>query len=649
MTLVTLTLVGTLLTGFTGEPPQLQCEALPELLTAMQLRHYARETVAPVAEKRAVEEFIKAMDPGKLLFLASEVKSFNRRLPKVFDTMRDGDCGALEEVAKLSVERAAADEAFVKKLLGPKFALDDDVELVLDADKRGYANTLAERNERLRALVHFQISNQLISGASLEEAKKRVAHRYELATKRVAERREAQDLPEILAKAFANGLDPHSDFFSAKDLEDFRISMRLSLEGIGAVLRSEDGYTRIQSIVPGGAADKEGTLRPKDKIVAVAQAGEEPVSTIDMDLRDVVQMIRGKKGTKVVLTVLREGKKARTFDVQIVRDKIDVKDQAAKITYETRKVGKKTYKIGVLDLPSFYGGNGGRSALEDVKALLEEAKREKVDGLVLDLSENGGGLLDFAVKISGLFIQSGAVVATKASTDETEILADEDDSTLYNGPLVVLISNASASASEILAGALKDYRRAVIAGGAQTFGKGTVQQLQPLPGGLGALKLTMGMFFRPSGASTQQRGVRSDISIPSIMDGYDLAEKDLDFALPHQSTPPFLSNTANAKGADRWSPVSASVVEKLRRASAARVSKSDKLQEIVKDASEQRKDEGAVKLSELREKAEKERKKNGDDEASDDEDAGKKAYEAKQAAFVAEGVDIAVDLARWQR
>lgn len=645
MSLPTLALLGPLLAGFSHGPPQMTCDALPELLTAMQVKHYARETVAPVSERRAVDKYIEVMDSAKMLFLESEVKAFRKRLPRVFDRMRDGDCKLLEEVAALSVQRARADARFVRSMLGDGYKLDESVELELDADTRGYPKTRAEREKRLAAMVHFQVSNQLISGAKLDKAKARVAHRYELVERRLKERREPQDLPEIMAKAFASGLDPHSDFFSAKDLEDFRISMRLSLEGIGAVLRSEDGYTRIQSVVPGGAADKEGTLRPKDKIVAVAQAGEEPVSTIDMDLREVVRMIRGKKGTTVVLTVLREGKDTRTFDISIVRDKIDVKDQAAKITYETRKVGKKSYKIGVLDLPSFYGGNGGRSAYEDVKNLLKEAKAEKVDGLVLDLSENGGGLLDFAVKISGLFIETGGVVATKASSGEVEVLSDEDDSTVYSGPLVVLISGASASASEIVAGALKDYGRAVVAGGAQTFGKGTVQQLQPLPGGLGALKLTMGMFFRPSGGSTQQRGVRSDLGIPSIMDGYDLAESELDHPLPHQSIPPFVSGSSSGRG-KVWAPVDAGQIAKLRKASKARVAKADKLQEIVKDAKEARKEKKRVKLSELRKKALEDK-----DEAAneDDDEASKKAYEAKQAAFVAEGVDIAVDLVRLQR
>lgn len=642
MQLHTLVLALPVLVGFTGDDtPQLQCEALPTLLRTMESTHYARTTVSEVAEKRAIDQFLQSLDPTKAVFLQSEVDGFKARLPQVFVTMAQGDCGLLEEVAKVSIARAEADEAYVKALLGPDYKLDESVTLELDAKKRGYAKTEEERRARLASLLHFQVSNQLISGTELPKAKERIIHRYELATRRVKERREAQDLPELFAEAFASGLDPHSSYFTAGALADFRIQMRLSLEGIGAVLRSEDGFTRIQSVVPGGAADKEGSLRPKDKIVAVAQEGEEPIGTIDMDLRDVVQMIRGTKGTKVILTVLREDKTTRTFDVEIVRDKIDVKEQAAKISYETRKVGKKSYTVGVIDLPSFYGGEGGRSALDDVQALLQEAKAKKVDGIVLDLSENGGGLLNYAVQISGLFLRTGAVVATRSFTGEVEVLADEDEETVYDGPLVVLVSPVSASASEILAGALQDYGRAVIAGGAQSFGKGTVQQLSPLPGGLGAVKLTMGMFFRPAGRSTQQEGVRSDVVIPSVMDAYDLAEANLDYSLPPSSTPPFLSTTANAKGAGHWAPVTSAVLNRLRKASEARVKKDKELQKILSDAKEQKKAEGPVSLAELRKKA-----LEAKDEGDKREDAAKNEYEKKQASFVAEGVSIAVDLIR---
>ena len=575
-----------------------------------------------------------------MLLLKDDVAMLERELPKVFRRMRSGQCDVLQRAARLVIARSQEDEKIVKALLSEDYVLDENVEIVIDPDQWDYPKTAQERAERVRRMVHFQISNQLVTGTSLDRAKERVIHRYELATRRLKERRAPTQLPGLYAKAYASSLDPHSDYLSPEFLANFQIQMRLSLEGIGAVLRSEDGFTLIQSIVPGGQADKEGTLRPKDKIIAVAQDQEEPISVIDMDLQDVVKMIRGKKGTKVTLTVLRDDPEARTFDVTIVRDKIDVKEQAAKIDYQTRQKGTKSFKIGVIDLPSFYGGQGGRSSYRDMKALLTEANAAKVDGLVLDLSRNGGGLLDEAVRISGLFIDTGNVVATRAFNGAVELLADDEDGVLYRGPLVVLISHASASASEILAGALKDYQRAVIAGGSQTFGKGTVQQLSQLPGGLGAVKLTMGMFFRPAGQSTQQVGVAADVTFPSVLDGFDIAEKNLDYSLPPQTIPPFLSPTANARGTDRYIPVSSQHIGVLKKRSEVRVAKSAVFAEILKDIEEADKQEGPVVLKELRARA-KNRGKG--------EEAAKADFEKKQEAFQLEGVSLVVDLIGLQR
>ncbi|MEO1338883.1 MAG: S41 family peptidase, partial [Myxococcota bacterium] len=361
----------------------------------------------------------------------------------------------------------------------------------------------------------------------------------------------------------------------------------------------------------------------------------EPVQIIEMDIRDAVKLIRGPKGTKVILTVRRAGK--GTFKIEIIRDKIDVKDRAAKITYEKRKIGGKEQLVGVLNLPSYYGGDGGRSSYEDVKALLEEAKQKKVDALVLDLSQNGGGLLSEAVRISGLFLRSGAIVATQSFDGETEVLNDEDTETTYSGPLVVLISQASASAAEISAGALQDYRRAVIAGGKNSFGKGTVQQLSGLPGGRGAIKLTTGMFFLPSGLSTQQRGVPAHILIPNVFDGSDRGEKDLDFSLSPTRTPPFVSSTANDRNPTfHWQPVSENITKTLAAKSKARVAKDKNLQDIVSQTKEREERPTRLSLKEIREEADKEDR--------DGEDA-KAEFERKSKAFVDEGVNIAADLA----
>ncbi|MEO1336454.1 MAG: S41 family peptidase, partial [Myxococcota bacterium] len=331
---------------------------------------------------------------------------------------------------------------------------------------------------------------------------------------------------------------------------------------------------------------------------------------------------------------------AETFEVTIVRDKVDVKDQAATIRYETKKVGKKTYEVGIIELPSFYGSRDGRSSYRDVKELVETARKKKIDGIVLDLSRNGGGLLEDAVRITGLFIQTGAVVATRDSDGDLDVLKDKDDAVDWSGPLLVLISPASASASEILAGALKAYRRAIIAGGAHTFGKGTVQRLNPLPGNLGAIKVTTGMFFVPSGRSTQRIGVSSDIRIPSMLDGYRTSEKDLDYALPAESIAAFRSKKANANNPkERFRPVSSADLQRLSPLSAARIKKDKTLLEVQKELREDKADaRDVVRLKEIRAEA----------KASpelDDDDA-KDRFDARQAAFVQEGVNILVDYIR---
>ena len=620
------------------EVRDLSCGDLPVILRMMAAGHYAGPSITSVAEDRSVDQFIESLDPSKTLLLQSDVKRLKNELPAIFAGLRRDDCTVLDRAGNLVVRRARADLTYVKDLVSKKgFKLDENVELILDPDKRGYAETEKERLKRLRAYVHFQLSNSLTSGLAFEKAKERLVHRYELALRRTSERRAPKELPGAFAEAYALGLDPHTSYFSPEVLADFQISMRLSLEGIGAVLRSKDGFTLIQSLVPGGQADKQNVLRPKDKIVAVAQESGEPVQVMDMDLRDVVQLIRGKKGTKVTLTVLRDGPPAKTFTVTIVRDKVDVKEQAAKITYETRKRGKKTYTVGVIDLPSFYGSRSGRTSYRDVKRLVREARNKGVDGIVVDLSRNGGGLLDDAVLITGLFMQTGAVVATRDVDGDLEVLEDEDDSIDWNGPLLVLISPASASASEIVAGALKAYDRAIIAGGSQTFGKGTVQKLNPLPADLGAIKVTTGMFFLPSGKSTQRIGVTSHIPIPSVLDGYKTGEKDLDYALPGETMAAFRSKRANANNPrQRFEPINKRDIGRLATKSAARVKKDPILREVVKDLAEDEADDKAViKLAELRAKAK--------EEGDIDEDEAKERFEARQEAFVDEGVNILVD------
>lgn len=640
MRLSALVLLSTGLACTSAQAADLECVQLPSVLRSFNIHHYTVKEMDAGIRARTVDKFIESLDPSRTMLLEADVKRLQKDLPAVFASMEKGNCAVLGQAAKLILDRAKEDRQIAQRVLGPKYALDESVELILDPEKRGWPKTTAERTALVEKMIHFQISNYLQADMELAKAKKQLVHRYELIEKRLTERLAASELPGIYAEAYASALDPHSSYMSADTLADFRIQMQLSLEGIGAALVSEDGITTIQSLVPGGQAEKSKKLRPKDKIVAVSQEGEEPVSTIDMDLQEVVKMIRGKKGTKVTLTVLRDGSESKTFDVTLVRDKIDVKQQAAKIEYQTRKLADKTVKIGVIELPSFYGGEeGGRSSYADVKRLLEEAKRQKVDGIVLDLSRNGGGLLEDAVRISGLFIETGAVVATKDSRGRLEVLEDEDEDVTYNGPLAVLTSPASASAAEILAGALRDYRRAIVIGGKNTFGKGTVQMLQPLPGDLGALKVTTAMFFLPSGQSTQQRGVVSDILVPSLFDRYDMGEDSLDFSLPPQRTEAFLSKSANPKHpAKRWQPVPQGTIVELAAKSKERVEADAAFAQIKKELEDAAKNKDVVRLADLRKKSKEKAKEAEDDEAAEEDE-----FKKMQAAVTSEGVSILAD------
>ncbi len=589
-----------------------------------------------------VDEYIKGLDPSKTLLLEGDVARLKKSLTKVFSTMQSGDCSALDEAESLVLERARDGEKLAKEDVDATFKRDENVELMLDPDKRGYARTEEDRKALVKKMIHFQMANYLISETKLEEAKKSLIHRYELIVKRIQERK-ANNLTERFAEAFAETLDPHSAYLSKQNLDDFNLQLRLSLEGIGASLSSQDGFTVIEELISGGGAEKSGMLRPKDRIIAVAQDRQKPVNVIDMDLQNVVKMIRGKKGTKVTLTVLRQGEKSETFEVTIVRDKIDLKDQAAKITYENREVEGRKLKIGVIDLPSFYPGEkGARNSYRDMKNLLLEAKKNNVDGIVLNLARNGGGSLEDAVRISGLFINKGGVVATKERGRDPNVLADDEEDTVYNGPLVVLTSRLSASASEILAGALRDYKRALVVGADHTFGKGTVQILQGLPLDLGAMKVTTGMFFLPRGKSTQHAGVDSDITIPSIFNTEKIGEKSMTNSLPPQAIQPFLSTDANsAEMPNYWRPVNPTIVPKLTELSRARVKKDPKFAEIEKEAKEYEADRGVVKLADLMKKANGEKSKKKKDDK--DKKRGEKAKDL-EAPVVQEAVNILADM-----
>ena len=402
----------------------LTCDRLPLVMKGLLVNHYETKNITGEIKKHTVDQMIKTLDPSKTLLYESDLGKIKPVLEGVFASMQVGDCASLQEVYNVLVMRARENEAIIKEILGPDFKLDETIELNINVDKRPYVKTKAEKRSLLRKVVQFQIENNMLTGADLAEAKKQQVHHYELQTRRVVERNQ-EKLVSSIAEAFALALDPHTNYLPPEKFEELRINLQLSLEGIGAVLRSDKGFTVIDELIPGGSAERTGLLKPKDKIIAVAQEGQKPVNVIDMDLHDIVKMIRGKKGTKVSLTILRQTESTERFNATVTRDKIDIKEQEAKISYETRTVGGKLYRFGVIELPSFYGDEKTKkSCYEDVKRLLSEAKRQNVDGILLDLSRNGGGLLTEAVRLAGLFLGNGAIVATKDSGGQVTVLAN---------------------------------------------------------------------------------------------------------------------------------------------------------------------------------------------------------------------------------
>lgn len=625
----------------------LSCRYIYLIMGAMLRQHMLYNQFTKEVEDRTIEQYIKSLDPLKGYLLASDVEKIKKDMGGMEKWLAKQDCSPLDKVSMLYIQRVAESSDFAKKYLRDNFKLDPKMTLQMDAQKRQYPKNKAELEDFQKRYIQFQVANFVSTDMKEEEARGWVERRYDRTSKKLKEQADA-DTYAALLDSFARSMDPHSSYLSADDLEDFNIHMNLSLEGIGATLSSQDGYTVIEQLIPGGAAAGSGELESQDKIISVGQGkGEKMEPVVDMPLKDVVKLIRGKKGTTVTLSILRKTADGmKSLKVTLTRSKINLEDEAAQISYQTKEVGGKKYKIGILNLPSFYYDSknaNGRSCYRDVKRLLKEAQKEKIDGLVLDLSQNGGGSLEDAVKLTGLFIKTGNIVKTQGAKSSTiEVLADQDPEVNYSGPMVVLTSRLSASASEILAGALKDYGRAVIVGGDHTFGKGSVQTVLPLPKNLGAYKVTVGMFFVPGGKSTQHGGVDGDITLPSAFALDEIGEKSLDYSLSPKAISPFTSQDAYVeKGDGAWGKVDSKIVSELKKKSEDRVSKNTEFKKIVDELAKLQKKGKLVTLSEILE--DKEKKAEEKEKKSKRTDAKKRLEEYLKRPDIIESVNIAAD------
>jgi len=595
---------------------ELQCQFVYTIEQMFLGNHIKFQSRTTELENRLIDQYIKRLDGSKIYFTQSDVAQIKKQMKGAFDKIKTRKCDFLKNVQKLYLEKVQARTDFAKKLLGETYKLDEKAEFVFDPEKRNFYKTDKEAEEFVKNYIHFQVANYVSTDMKLEEAKKSVIKNYERVVKRITDTK-PEDLLVQYLDSFARALDPHSSFLSRDFFEEFNINMSLSLEGIGATLSQQDGFTMIDALVPGGAAARSGLVMIQDKILAVGQEKGPMENVIDMDLKDVVKKIRGKKGTKVRLNILRaEGDGKKRQEITLVRDKVNLEDEAAQLIPFEREVNGQKKKYGVINLPSFYsdGKRGGRSAASDVKKLVAQAKKQNLEGLVLDFSQNGGGSLEDAVKIAGLFFKTGNVVKQAGRSDgrEEQVYADTDSSVDWSGPLVVLTSRVSASASEIVAGALKDYNRAVVVGADHTFGKGSIQTVVPIPYELGAVKVTIGMFYIPGGNSTQHSGVDGDVLLPNLyMD--ELGEKTLDYSLPPVKLPAFISKEAHVKeGEGAWSVINNDMIKKLKEKSSQRVASDAEFKKQIDDAKKAQEKGRLIKVADIlkdsKEKNEKEKK-----------------------------------------
>lgn len=521
--------------------------------------HFLGQKFDDAVSTKFFENYLKAVDPSHLHFLQSDIDEFSVYRLKLDElTLLRGDTSPAYKIYAKLIERQTQRVTFVKDALARgQFDFKSKETWKTDRDKEPWPMSLAEARVLWDMALRHEYLQEKLAGKGADEIIRTLQRRYDRML-RMANEVSGDDIFEVYLNALAHAYDPHTDFMGAAQMEDFAIQMNLKVCGVGATLESDDGFCRISALVSGGPAARSGGLQAGDRIVAVQQGKGEPVDIVDMPLHKAIDLIRGPKGSRVKLTVIPANATSDSVrkTVVLVRDEIKLEEQEAKAYIADMPWEGRQVRIGVIDLPVFYAdmdddrrGAPRKSATEDVARLLVKLNEQRIEGLVLDLRNNGGGSLDEAIGITGLFIPSGPVVQTKDADGRIQVDSDEDGQVLYSGPLVVLTDRTSASASEIVAGALQDHGRAVVVGDPSTFGKGTVQSIIPLgeimkrtglvtKSNPGSLKMTVAKFYRPSGASTQLRGVTPDITLPSPTDVPDIAEMRMDNAIAWDAVEP---------------------------------------------------------------------------------------------------------------
>jgi carboxyl-terminal processing protease len=508
-----------------------------------QLRHnhFLKKPLDDQLSSRVFEKYLQMLDAAKVYFMAEDVAGLEKYRYKLDDALIRGDLEAAFEIFNLYQQRLTERLEFLLAeldigLTEMDFTVDEDIEI--DRENSSWPTSTAEMDQLWRKRLKAAALSMKLNGKELEEIETLLRKRYQNRLKQSGQTK-SEDAFQIYVNAFATTYDPHTQYFSPRTSQNFNINMSLSLEGIGAVLRNEDEYTSVVELVTAGPADKSGLIKPSDRIVSVGQGQSGAlIDVVGWRLDDVVELIRGPKGSKVRLEIIPDGTEDESTKViQLTRNTVKLEEQAAQSQVLDLERNGQAYKIGVIELPTFYidfkavqqGDPNYKSTTRDVKNLIAELKQQNVDGLVIDLRNNGGGSLQEADSLTGLFIKSGPTVQVKAANRRANIYADNDDQVVWDGPMAVLVNRLSASASEIFAGAIQDYGRGIVIG-SQTFGKGTVQTLVPL--NRGQLKITAAKFYRVSGQSTQHQGILPDIAFPEVYDSERVGESSLDDAMP---------------------------------------------------------------------------------------------------------------------
>lgn len=518
--------------------------------TAMQLiasYHYQKPKIDDQFSSKAFDNYLKYIDPSKVYFIKSDVEKFEKYRYSLDESIFNGTIEPAFEIFNLYQERMNERIQYAYSLLkdSTKFDFTANDSFFVEREQAPFATSQEELNDLWLLKLKYECLSFKTSGKSFASYSETIKKRYDNLLK-FASKTKSEDVFQLYVNALAELADPHTNYYSPRASADFNTQMSLSLEGIGATLQTESEYTKIREVVKGGPASKTKKLFAGDKIIGVAQGDSDMVSILDWRLDDVVSIIRGKKGTTVRLEIIPANEPTKTKVISIVRDKIMLEEQSAKSSIkEVTRNGKKI-KFGVITLPTFYidfaaarkGDPNYKSTTRDVKKLIAELKKQKINGLIIDLRNNGGGSLQEAVELTGLFIKNGPVVQVKDGAGAIKNETDYNPEVFYDGPLAVLINRFSASASEIFSAAMQDYGRGVVIG-EKTYGKGTVQNMVSLNEfvqfdnkQLGDVKLTIAKFYRINGSSTQHRGVSPDIEFPSVYADKEFGEEASEFALP---------------------------------------------------------------------------------------------------------------------